>query len=104
MEPLRCGGDQLVIDSGDDGGGDGSYWFFIPFNWESINFFFFSLLIFFDFLLIVVENLPHAISITAFIVDQDEPFSAWSTDVTKHIFHTSMNINIALTFKQMIMW
>ena len=102
MEPLGGGGDELIIDGGDDGGRDGGYRFLIPLNRESVHFFFLGLLVFLHFILIVFEDLAHAIPITAFVVDQDEPFPAWSADVAEHILHAPVDVDVALAFEQMI--
>lgn len=41
--------------------------------------------------------------ITTFIVYQDETFLTASADVAENILHTTMNIDIALTFEQVVM-
>lgn len=77
--------------------------FFISFSNSSFNFLILCKLRLLRCCLIIFENFCHAVFIATFIINKNEACLTFSADVSKHIVAASMNINIALTFKEMIM-
>jgi hypothetical protein len=53
-------------------------------------------------LLIVLENFRHAMFIAAFIVHENKTCLAFSADVSKYVIAAAMNVNVALTFEEVI--
>ncbi len=78
--------------------------FLISFRNTSLNFLFFCHFCLFVCNLIVFKYFSHAMFVTTFIINKNKSLFAFSANVTKNILTTTMDINIALTFKQVIMW
>ncbi len=53
-------------------------------------------------MMLLVVYLAHASTITTLIVHQNKPLCTFSADVTEHIALTSQNVDIALSFIEMI--
>jgi hypothetical protein len=77
--------------------------FFITFRNSSFNFLFLSHFWLLRSCLIILENFCHTMFIAALIINKNESLLTFSTNITKHILTTPMDINVALTFEEMVM-
>ena len=77
--------------------------FFVSFEGHFLHFLLLSGLGSNNFVLIVLEDLGHAVLVTTFIVHKDVACLTSATNVAEHVFLTAMNVDIASAFVEVIM-
>jgi hypothetical protein len=76
--------------------------FFVSFKGDFLHFLLLGGLGSNDFMLVVLEDLGHAVLVTAFIIHEDVACLTSATNVAEHVVLTTMNVDIASAFIKMI--